>query len=155
MGETYVLEGDKEIMRDIFINGPVQATFIVETPLYGYTGGVFSCDGEEGNDGGHAVIMVGWGEENGIPYWVLQNSWGPDWGDNGHFKIIRDGDVTKSCSITQYINTALPDTVGVIYNKTIATQAPGTQAPGGSNSAALAASRAFVYTAMAAVGALL
>ena len=63
-----MLEGDKEIMRDIFINGPVQATFIVETPLYGYTGGVFSCDGEEGNDGGHAVIMVGWGEENGIPY---------------------------------------------------------------------------------------
>ena len=63
-----MLEGDKEIMRDIFINGPVQATFIVETPLYGYTGGVFSCDGEEGNDGGHAVIMVGWGEENGVPY---------------------------------------------------------------------------------------
>ena len=37
-------------------------------PLYGYTSGVFSCDGEEGNDGGHAVIMVGWGEEGGVKY---------------------------------------------------------------------------------------
>jgi cathepsin B len=150
--ETYVLEGDKEIMRDIFINGPVQATFIVETPLYGYTGGVFSCDGEEGNDGGHAVIMVGWGEENGVPYWLLQNSWGPEWGDNGYFKIIRDDDVTKSCSITQYVDTALPNTKGVTYNKT--TPAPDEPGSGGS-SAAPATSRAFVYTAMAAVVALL
>ena len=41
---------------------------IVETPFYGYVGGVFSCDGAEGDDGGHAVIMIGWGEEKGIKY---------------------------------------------------------------------------------------
>lgn len=37
--------------------------------------------------GGHAVKIIGWGKENGIDYWVAENSWGPYWGDNGYFKI--------------------------------------------------------------------
>ena len=33
--------------------------------------------------GGHAVKMIGWGEENGTPYWLIANSWNSDWGDHG------------------------------------------------------------------------
>jgi len=33
--------------------------------------------------GGHAVKMLGWGVENGTPYWLVVNSWNTDWGDNG------------------------------------------------------------------------
>lgn len=33
--------------------------------------------------------MVGWGEENGKPYWLIANSWNEDWGDKGFFKIER------------------------------------------------------------------
>ena len=33
--------------------------------------------------GGHAVRMLGWGVENGTPYWLVANSWNTDWGDNG------------------------------------------------------------------------
>lgn len=39
--------------------------------------------------GWHAGRIIGWGEENGWPYWIVANSWGIDWGDHGTFKIMR------------------------------------------------------------------
>ncbi|WZZ12250.1 hypothetical protein YC2023_105339 [Brassica napus] len=38
---------------------------------------------------GHAGLVVGYGVENSIPYWLVKNSWGSDWGENGYFKIER------------------------------------------------------------------
>ncbi|KAI6224622.1 hypothetical protein M3Y95_00772200 [Aphelenchoides besseyi] len=35
----------------------------------------------------HAVVIIGYGEDDGIPYWLVQNSWGPRWADNGYIKI--------------------------------------------------------------------
>jgi len=33
--------------------------------------------------GGHAIKILGWGTEDGTPYWLVANSWNPDWGDKG------------------------------------------------------------------------
>ena len=39
---------------------------------------------EEGSFlGGHAIKILGWGVENDTPYWLVANSWNPDWGDKG------------------------------------------------------------------------
>lgn len=38
-------------------------------------------------DVNHAVLAIGYGVENGIPYWLIKNSWGADWGDDGYFKM--------------------------------------------------------------------
>jgi len=37
--------------------------------------------------GGHAVKIVGWGNEAGTNYWIAANSWSANWGENGFFKI--------------------------------------------------------------------
>ena len=42
--------------------------------------------------GGHAIRLLGWGVEEGTPYWLVANSWNYDWGDGGTFKILRGSD---------------------------------------------------------------
>jgi cathepsin X len=34
-----------------------------------------------------SVTIVGWGKENGIDYWIVRNTWGMYWGENGYFRI--------------------------------------------------------------------
>lgn len=54
---------------------------------------------------GHAMRIIGWGEENGLPYWLVANSWGTWWGDKGFIKILRGSD---NCGIETYVIAGLP-----------------------------------------------
>jgi len=56
-----------------------------------YSGGVYNsllCSSDP-YDVNHAVLAVGFGSENGTDYWIVKNSWGSDWGENGFFRIAR------------------------------------------------------------------
>lgn len=55
--------------------------------------------------GGHAIRILGWGVEDGTPYWLIANSWNTDWGDNGYIKILRGKD---HCGIESQITAGLP-----------------------------------------------
>ncbi|XP_021728546.1 zingipain-2-like [Chenopodium quinoa] len=58
-------------------------------------------NGDCGRDNiNHAVTVVGYGTDtNGTDYWVLKNSWGESWGENGYMRIIRG---QNKCGITSY-----------------------------------------------------
>jgi cathepsin B len=93
-----------QIQMDIMKNGPVEAAFTVYSDFPNYKSGVYRhTSGTE--LGGHAVKILGWGEENGTPYWLVANSWNYDWGNGGYFKIFRGRD---ECGIESQIVTGLP-----------------------------------------------
>ncbi|KAG5681189.1 hypothetical protein PVAND_010646 [Polypedilum vanderplanki] len=59
-------------------------------PIEHYQSGIIPgshCHGEVN----HAVILVGYGtdQKTGTKYWILRNSWGPHWGEEGYFRIER------------------------------------------------------------------
>ncbi|KAJ3645119.1 hypothetical protein Zmor_022806 [Zophobas morio] len=78
-----------QIQTDIMQNGPVEVYLTVYNDFYSYKSGVYvHTSGDEA--GGHAVKIIGWGTENGTPYWLIANSWGSGWADlDGFFKILR------------------------------------------------------------------
>lgn len=56
-----------------------------------YAGGVY--DGRCGIDLDHGVAIVGYGtdSESNLDYWIVKNSWGAEWGDQGYIYIKRAG----------------------------------------------------------------
>jgi len=85
---SYSISGVKNIQSDIMQYGSVSADFTVYGDLPTYSSGVYQHHSSQVL-GGHAVKMMGWGTENGTPYWLIANSWNTDWGDKGFFKILR------------------------------------------------------------------
>jgi len=87
-----ILFGEEDIKRDIMKNGPVVAATQVHVDFLTYKSGVYTKGDEVARFSGmQAVKIIGWGVESDEgaknKYWLVQNSWGEDWGDHGVAKI--------------------------------------------------------------------
>ena len=60
---------------EIYARGPISCGIDATEELENYTGGIFSQK-KEFVELNHELAVVGWGEENGVAYWVGRNSWG-------------------------------------------------------------------------------
>lgn len=76
----------EDIKEAIYTYGPVPAAIHIGIYFQAYTGGIF--DYQEAGVINHAVVLVGWNDDDvGGGYWILRNSWGEDWGEEGYMRI--------------------------------------------------------------------
>jgi len=104
-GTVQKASGEKDIQKAILEGGPVETAFTVYKDFENYAGGIYHHVAG-GFAGGHAVKFVGWGEEGGVKYWKVANSWNPYWGEKGYFRIKR-GD--NQCGIEDGVTFSSAD----------------------------------------------
>ena len=83
------------IILDQIVNyGPVVSSIYVYKDFYEWSedsdtckNGVYTYDENSTYVGGHAVVLVGYGKSDDKYYWLLQNSWGEEFCDNGFFRV--------------------------------------------------------------------
>ncbi|XP_041114514.1 dipeptidyl peptidase 1 [Polyodon spathula] len=93
-------------------NGPMGVAFEVYGDFMSYRGGIYHHTGltDEFNPfelTNHAVLLVGYGSDPGTgeKYWIVKNSWGTGWGEDGYFRIRRGSD---ECAIESIAVAATP-----------------------------------------------
>lgn len=76
-------------LKEAVAIGPVSIAIEADTRTFQlYTGGVITSSAC-GTNLDHGVLIVGYGAENGLSYWLVKNSWGSSWGESGYVKIER------------------------------------------------------------------
>jgi len=92
------------IQKEIMTNGPVEAGMDVYSDFMSYSSGIYAPTANATFLGGHTVKVVGWGNSNGINYWICASSWGTTWGMSGYFNIQ-----FGSCGVDNGCIAGLPD----------------------------------------------
>jgi len=83
------------VMNMLTGHGPV-AVGIAASDFMSYDHGIFHCNSRDVVIN-HGVMLKGFGVENGVKYWLVQNSWSVWWGERGHIRIFKREDEDKFC----------------------------------------------------------
>jgi len=93
------------IQREIMTNGPVATSFFVFSGFKKISSKTtYSRKSSEKLLGGHMVRIIGWGADGDDDYWLVANSWGKSWGDDGLFRIRRGN---NECNIENTVVACL------------------------------------------------
>ena len=85
------------LLRAIYERGPV-AVSVDASKWSSYESGIFdSCDQDAVIN--HAVTLIGYGKDKSLNagFYLIQNSWGPSWGEDGKIRLLRKEDDDKNC----------------------------------------------------------
>ncbi|KAK8950833.1 Vignain [Platanthera zijinensis] len=99
-GHENVPENDEDSLLKAVAHQPVSVAIDASsTDFQFYSEGVFA--GNCGTELDHGVAVVGYGKtRHGIKYWIVRNSWGPEWGEGGYIRMLRGGSTAEGlCGI--------------------------------------------------------
>ena len=96
-------ECDEGAMKDfVYEFAPIPAAINAD-PLMWYDGGIIDDSSCDPGALDHGILIVGYGTEDGVDFWICKNSWGDSWGENGYFRMVRGKGM---CGINTYVITA-------------------------------------------------
>jgi len=80
--------GYEKMKAEIFARGPISCGVDATDKMEAYTGGIYSEKGAQSID--HIISIVGWGVDADTKdeYWMMRNSWGNPWGEDGYMRIV-------------------------------------------------------------------
>ncbi|CAJ1416606.1 unnamed protein product [Effrenium voratum] len=87
-GHVNVPKNDAAALMEAISKGPV-AVSVDATDWWMYAGGIWDSCNKTAPNINHAVTLEGYGEENGTKYWLIRNSWGNNFGENGYIRLRR------------------------------------------------------------------
>ena len=126
LGGFYGATNEILMMKEIRARGPIPGNMKVPFSFNFYKEGIFSTNELKYNSKSlskvrlvdmnlsfesvdHSVVLVGYGEENGVKYWIGMNTWGKEWGEGGYFKIIRGENEQSIETMGDYFNIEVDD----------------------------------------------
>ena len=124
IGGQYGNTTELDMVKELRARGPIPGNFFApeNLRLY-YKSGIFTDNEKPSPNSGkwsidnmnkkksyysemnHSVLITGYGEDkDGNKYWILKNSWGKGWGDNGFFKVPRGENYFNIETQVEYLN---------------------------------------------------
>ena len=92
-GFTDVDENNEDALKQAVSHLPVSVAIQADQfEFQFYKSGIFTgnCGNPSSYELDHGVLAVGYGTDNGQDYWIVKNSWGVEWGDNGYIRLARN-----------------------------------------------------------------
>lgn len=97
------VDDEESLMEIISVHGPVAAA-VNALSWQNYLGGIiqYHCDGNF-KSVNHAVQIVGYDRTGPVPFYIVRNSWGTNFGDKGYLYVAANGNLCGELNLIMYL----------------------------------------------------